>query len=646
MVLACPVLCLSQDSSKVRWHVWLQPIDTAHFVLHANASINNGWWLYENNMVNGVEGVSFKWSSENLILDGKMETNVQPKEIKDNVFSAMMMVFKENVHFSQPVKVIGKLPKKISIQVNGFIGDGQSFVPIDYSVILGLQQEATGVQNNKAVLANVDIANPAANCGKQVAVEKGLLAIFFLGMLGGLIALFTPCVFPMIPVTVGYFTNALREPQDDNPSGQRNTLRQAQGDNAARRTGITKALLYGLFILLVYLLASVPFHLMGNINPQIFNTISTNAWVNIVFFLVFVAFALSFFGVFNMSLPSWVANKTNDKAGMHIGGIFFMALTLAIVSFSCTGPILGSLLVSSISSDKGAWQLTAGMGGFGLALALPFALFAMFPNWMGKLPKSGGWLNTVKVTLAFVELALALKFLSNADLVKHWGILKREVFIGLWIVIALCLALYLLDIKGKGLSRGRFAFGILVLLFALYLTPGLTQTKYANLKLLSGFPPPLSYSIYGKDNVKGKALEPDVINDYAKALQLSKEQHKPILIDFTGWACVNCRKMEEQVWTKPEISAAIKEKFILVSLYVDDRQKLKPEEQFIHGNKEVLTVGDLYALMERENFKQVTQPLYVILDSEERLLNHPVGYTPNVGEYRKWLDCGAAAFNK
>jgi thiol:disulfide interchange protein DsbD len=436
----------------------------------------------------------------------------------------------------------------------------------------------------------------------------------------------------MIPVTVSFFTKR---------SGN-------------RANAIRNATLYGFFIFLIYVLISIPFHLLG-LKPEILNTISTNAWLNIIFFVIFIIFSLSFFGFFDITLPGTIAGKADSKSNVaSAGGIFFMALTLAIVSFSCTGPILGSLLVGSLSG--GAWPLTYGLAGFGLALALPFALFAVFPNWLHSLPKSGGWLDTVKKVLAFVELALAFKFLSNADLVMHWGILKREIFFAVWILIGLGLTLYLFgvlrlphDYKGMKISRGRKILGVLTLIFTLYLIPGVTSSKYANLKLLSGFPPPLTYSIYGKDNVLNKGLEANVINDFDKALQLSKEQHKPILIDFTGWACVNCRKMEENVWTQPEVYNYIKNNYILVSLYVDDRQLLPVEQRFTYKtstgyDKEIKTQGDKWATFQEENFNKASQPLYAIVDNNERLMNHPVGYTPDAKEYLKWLQCGKETF--
>jgi thiol:disulfide interchange protein DsbD len=292
------------------------------------------------------------------------------------------------------------------------------------------------------------------------------------------------------------------------------------------------------------------------------------------------------------------------------------------------------------------------LAGFGLALALPFALFAVFPHWLQSLPKSGRWLDVVKKILAFVEVALAFKFLSNADLVMHWGILKREIFFAAWFLTGIGLTLYLFgflhlphDDKNAKIGWVRKILGIISLAFVLYLMPGITSTKYANLKLLSGFPPPLHYSVYGKENIIGKGLEANVVNDYSKALQLAKEQHKPLLIDFTGWACVNCRKMEENVWTEPDVYKMIKDNFILVSLYVDDKQQLPIDQQFTYttkdgAKKDISTVGDKWATFQSENFEQVTQPLYVILNNNEQMVNNVAGYTSDAKQYLQWLQCG------
>lgn len=490
-----------------------------------------------------------------------------------------------------------------------------------------------GAANSGLKRASIDLDKPVADCGGtglDSGQDKGLLNIFLLGFLGGLIALLTPCVFPMIPLTVSFFT---KKSQD-------------------RKKGITNALIYGFFIFLIYVLLSVPFHFLDSLNPEILNNISTNVWLNLAFFVIFVAFALSFFGLYEITLPSSFSNSVDSKAGVGgIVGIFFMALTLALVSFSCTGPILGSLLAGSLSTNGGAMQLTVGMGGFGLALALPFALFALFPNWLSAMPKSGGWLTTVKVVLGFLELGLAIKFLSNADLVKHWGILKRETFFAIWIIIGIALSLYLFGLlrfkhegQAKKLSKLRLAFGLFFAAFTIYLVPGLTNTKYANRALISGFPPPLTYSIYGQKSGSAKGVEANVLNDYEKALALAKETGKPILVDFTGWACVNCRKMEENVWTQPAVKEVIEKDFILVSLYVDDRQKLPEDQQFVYTNaqgekKSIITVGDKFATFQSENFRNASQPLYVMISPDEKLLTHPVGYTPDAAEYLTWLKC-------
>ena len=494
-------------------------------------------------------------------------------------------------------------------------------------------QESAGASGDLKKTA-IDLANPVNSCGGTGGDTKGLLNIFLLGLLGGLVGLVMPCTFPMIPLTVSFFTKR----------------------SASRSKGIANAFLYGFFIFLIYVLVSVPFYFLQGNNANILNTISTNVWLNVFFAAVFIAFALSFFGLFEITLPSSVSNSVDAKSDISsVGGIFFMALTLAIVSFSCTGPILGSFVVSSLGPNGGAIQLTVVLAGFGFALGLPFALFALFPSWLQSLPRSGSWMNTIKIVFGFVELALALKYLSNADLVVHWGLLKRETFFALWILIGLALVLYLLgvikfhhDPPPKKLGGIRITTAILFLAFIVYLAPGLTNTHYANRALVSGFPPPLSYSLYGSAKAGGE-IEANVINDYDKALRMAREQHKPILIDFTGWACVNCRKMEENVWPKPGVKELISKDYILVSLYVDDRKQLPDDQQFVFttsdgSKKAIRTIGDKFATLQSENFKNASQPLYVVISPDEKLLNKPVGYTDNVATYAQWLQCGLDAF--
>jgi thiol:disulfide interchange protein DsbD len=312
------------------------------------------------------------------------------------------------------------------------------------------------------------------------------------------------------------------------------------------------------------------------------------------------------------------------------------------------------LLAGSLTGDGGAMQLTSGMAGFGLALALPFALFALFPNLLSSLPKSGGWLNTVKIVLGFIELGLAFKFLSNADLVEHWGILKREIFIGIWVIVGIGLTLYLFglikfkhDTVIKKLTKARIILGLITGMFTLYLLPGVTDTKWANLTLISGFPPPLYYSIYQHES--DCILGLNCSHDYEEGMKRARAEHKPVLLDFTGYACVNCRRMEEKVWSRPEVYKLMKEKFIVISLYVDDKKKLSAAEQFTYTTKEgvqkeINTVGDKWATFETENFSNNAQPLYAILNNEEILLTNPVGYTPSAGEYLQWLQCGVDTF--
>lgn len=635
--LFLPLFALAQ-SEHLQWEVKAGKINDSSYNILAEITILPGWHVYaETDAETGIDALQLVWDNENILPEGNASFSADPTLLPDPVFDnkKFAVFLPGKLMLTQKVIIKGTVPASLKVALKGFAAGATEFLPVDEapkSVVFegGVEQSS----KNTIKLSAIDLKNPAEACGDAHASGKSIWIVFLLGVGGGLIALLTPCVFPMIPVTVSFFTN------------------RAANKNQAVKNGM----LYGFFIFLIYVLASVPFHLIGNVQPEIFNNISTNAWLNIFFFIVFIVFAISFFGYFEITLPSGIAGKVDSKSGLSsASGIFFMALTLVIVSFSCTGVILGTLLVGTASD--GAWSLTAGMAGFGTALALPFALFAIFPNWLKSLPKSGGWLDTVKKVLAFVELALAFKFLSNADLVEHWGLLKREVFMGIWLIISLGLGAYLFgwlrlphDYKGQKISAGRKVSGVIAFLFAVYLMPGLTNTPYANLRLLSGFPPPLSYSIYHKTNMHGQGVEPLVINDYDKAVQLSREQNKPILIDFTGWACVNCRKMEEQVWTQPEISSLINERFILVSLYVDDRKKLPAGDRFTYKpadgkEKDIITEGDRWATFQSENFSQVTQPLYVVLSPDEKLMTYPVGYTPDIKKYRDWLNCGLKAYD-
>ncbi len=631
------ILFVNAQNNDLVWKVDSKKFSDTMYTINAKLLIPNGWHLYgANPNIEGLENVKINYQLENVFALNEISFNKKPEIISDALFeNKSVNVFRKDIEVTQNIKITGFVPSSIKLNIAAFVGKEFELLPTSEKAIEVNLEGGKIIETNSLKLSTINIKNPLSQCGDKV-VQSSLFTVFLLGILGGLIALLTPCVFPMIPVTVSFFTK--RAP--------------------TKKQGIKNGFLYGLFILLIYVIASVPFHLIGNVQPEIFNNISTNPWLNVIFFAVFIFFSISFFGYFEITLPHGIAGKADSKSNLgSVAGIFFMALTLVIVSFSCTGVILGTLLVGT--SSQGAWALTAGMAGFGVALGLPFALFAIFPNWLQSLPKSGGWLDTVKKVLAFVELALALKFLSNADLVMHWGLLKREVFIGLWLLISIGLVLYAFgilrlphDYKGQKISIGRKILGVIGLVFAIYLAPGLTNTKYANLKLLSGFPPPFSNSIYSNNNIHDKGLEPNFINNYEAAIAKAKQENKPLLIDFTGWACVNCRKMEEQVWTEPEVYKFIKENFILVSLYVDDKEKLPVEKRIMNyktvdGNtKDIITIGDKYATFESENFNQVSQPLYIILDNQERLLSYPIGATFNSKKYLKWLQCGVKTFTK
>ena len=607
------------------------PVNDSTYVLKAKLVTSDGWRIYGTNP-DGINAPSFTFSIETVKTNGTIQYSITAVKQKDVLFKEAN-VFNGPIEITQNIIISGFQPDSLHGVVVANMSKGDQFIAaeIPFSVALANGKKAIAFQIKLPATATTPPSN-ACGTAAHDSKKSSAWSVFILGFLGGLIALITPCVFPMIPVTVSFFTKRSK----------------------TRKQGIKNGLLYGVSIFMIYVLASLPFHIVGNVQPEIFNSISTNPWLNIIFFIIFIFFSISFFGFFEITLPSGIANKADSKSGLgSFGGIFFMAITLAIVSFSCTGPILGTLLVGSLQG--GAWALTTGMAGFGAALALPFTLFAIFPQWLQSLPKSGGWLDTVKKVLAFLELALAFKFLSNADLVEHWGLLKREVFLGIWALISIGLALYLRghlllphDIKGAKISRFRKIMGDLVIVFALVLMAGILPKNAYLLKFLSGFPPPAHYSILAKTGDTNHGLQANVVNDYQKALQLAKQENKPILIDFTGWACVNCRKMEENVWTDPAVAAYIKEHFILVSLYVDDKALLPIDKRFTYtnntgGSKEIKSVGDLWATFQAENFSQVTQPLYVVLSANQKLLSNPVGYTPDIQEYLQWLQCSVGA---
>jgi thiol:disulfide interchange protein len=656
----------AQILNPVSWEFESQKTGDGEFELIFTANIDEHWAIYSQFVDDGgpiPTEFTFEESEAFILIDSIIESDENKVTKYDPVFDMIVSKFYTKGIFTQKIKLTNTEAIVKGSLVFMTCDDERCLAPTDvpFEFILSasginIGQEAIkdnvlidnentnnvlyGMSPSDITKSNLKCNNEYTSITGDVKSEKSLWNIFLLGVFGGLLALLTPCVFPMIPLTVSFFTKK---------------------SDQKKNSGISKAILYGFFILAVYLILSIPFHLLDSVNPDILNDISTNVWLNVIFFLIFLIFAFSFFGYYELTLPaSWTTKTSKGENVGGILGVFFMALTLALVSFSCTGPILGSLLAGSLTADGGAWQLTAGMGGFGLALGLPFALFAMFPNMLNKLPKSGGWLNTVKVVLGFLELALALKFLSNADLVKHWGILKIEVFLGLWIIIFVGLTLYLFakikfphDSPIKKLSFSRIAFGILVASFTLYLVSGFRVNKDTNtftpLTLLSGLAPPVGYSFLLPNDCPNNL---DCFKDLKEGIAYAQKVNKPIMLDFTGYACVNCRKMEEHVWPDKTIDNYLRNDYVLISLYVDNKKEL-PHDQQIDvnringGTRKLENYGHKWANFQTHFFQTNSQPFYVLLSSDgKQILNQPVGYTPSEEDFAQFLQCGLDVFNQ
>lgn len=648
LTLFTSITSFSQIVEPVKWDSEIKKVGDDTYELIMNASIEDKWHLYTQSIPDGGP-IPTTFTFENKDVDFELIGDVieGPSHSSfDKIFEMELSYFDNSATFTQKIKLLNKDLHTI----NAFV-DYQSCD--DEKCIFESSEFEFVIPGSTATAAQTDNGDEKEAVTTEVKKEekekkgdaRGMWTIFFLAFLSGFAALLTPCVFPMIPLTVSFFTK--------------------QSKN--RSAGIKNAILYGIFIIVIYVL-------LGTLVTWIFgadalNALSTNVWFNIIFFLLLVIFAISFLGAFEIVLPQSWANKVDQNANKGgIVGIFFMALALAIVSFSCTGPIVGTLLVEAAS--KGGLAPIIGMLGFSLAIALPFALFAMFPGWLNSLPKSGGWLNTVKVVLGFLELALAFKFLSQADLVMQTHILEREVFIAIWIAVFGALALYLFgkiqlphDSPLTHISVGRMLLGLVVLTFTVYMIPGLWG---APLNIISAFPPPLEYSEspYGvgfsklgggtaeahSDLPEGAHLLPphDIIafNDYDKGLAYAKEVGKPVMIDFTGWACVNCRKMEQNVWPKGNVLQMLKNDVVLISLYVDDKRELSENEKYTseETGKKIKTIGNKWSDFQIKTYKANAQPFYVLMDLKENNLIDPVGYTPDVEEYETWLRDGIGNF--
>ncbi len=644
----------SNSANHVVWNVAVQKIDNQRFKLIADAEIEDGWHIYSSQMDpdDGPIPTSINFMQEDQVIkQSDIEESAEISKTEyDKFFDMNVTKFKRKAHFTKEIKVVPNNTMEVEGYIEYMVCNDRGCLfpdPLEFSVTPDLSSIVEFDKNNEvnhhvsldqSLLKQIfgidkeDVKDPVGSCVVKAKEENSLMGIFTLGLLGGLVALFTPCVFPMIPLTVSYFTK----------------------DSEKKKSGLGSAFFYGFSIFLIYVLLSLPFHLFDALDPNILNDISTSVWLNILFFLIFLFFAFSFFGYYELELPSSVSQRVSsaEGAGGYLG-IFFMALTLAIVSFSCTGPILGSLLAGTLQGSGSAAKLTSGMAGFGVSLGLPFGLFAAFPSLMNKLPKSGGWLNSVKVVLGFIELALAFKFLSNADLVKQWGLLKIEPFLLIWILIFTAMALYLFgkikfphDSPIRKLSAGRIGLALLTVAFVFYLFSGFKMDDrsgtYKPLSLLSGLAPPVCYSIAHKCKCP-QGL--DCYKDLQEGLAYAKSVNKPVMLDFTGHACVNCRKMEENVWPQSEIYPYLKEEYVVISLYVDEKLDLPKEEQIevpraTGGMQKLRYTGKKWAFLQSEYFGKNTQPLYVLMTPDGKLLNAPVAYTPDVKEYEQFLNCG------
>lgn len=644
VILLMTTSLFAQMESHVNWKFSTKKVSENEVELIAKASIDEGWHLYGQFFKDGGPvRMVFKFEPSNgYQLVGKVAESPKPKEVMDDVFKIKIQYFEHNATFTQKIKVLSDKPLTIKGSLEGQVclEDGACMmVNEDFSYKVdgvkgAIATNVSGSTEDAPAVSQSDSASDAS--GKDsvttsaatvattsdsggISADSTLLWFFWLSFVAGLLAILTPCVFPMIPMTVSFFIHGKK----------------------SKAKARFEALFYGFSIIFIYtVIGTIVAFTFG---PSFANFLSTHWLPNIFFFLIFMVFAASFFGMFEIVLPSWMVNKADkqvDKGGL--GGPFFMAFTLVLVSFSCTGPIVGAVLVQSAG---GAFlKPIVGMLGFSLAFALPFTLFAIFPSWLNNLPKSGGWLNTVKVVLGFIELALGLKFLSMADLTYHWHILDREVFLAFWIVIFFLLGLYLLgklrfahDSEMKTLGVPRLILAIITFTFVIYMIPGMWG---APLKALSGYIPPMTTQDFDmtqivRDNA-GTASGPKTTSlcdtpkykeflhlphgiegyfDYEQALACAKSQNKPLFIDFTGHGCANCRKMEENVWVDPRVLERLKRDFVVVSLYVDDKTEL-PENEWVTAadGKVKKTIGAKYSYLQETKFKANSQPQYIILD--------------------------------
>mgnify|MGYP003109783714 CR=1 FL=1 len=655
----------AQILNPVKWTGKTEKLSETQYNLIFEADIEEHWHLYSQDLPEGGPiPTEFVFDSIDKADNFKLIGKVLESEYRtafDKVFEMDLNFFDNEATFTQKIELLNPDLKTIKVDIAFQACDDERCIYPQKSVTFSLDgsvKESAVLSEEKSINSNIFNlkANETEVIQDNTVVDsdsenetKGLWMTFFTSFFLGFLVLLTPCVFPMIPMTVSFFTK----------------------QSKTRGQGIKNALLYGFFIIVIYTLLGTAISAIFGSNAMY--EFSTGVTFNTIMFLALLIFAFSFLGAFEIMLPnSWV-NKVDNKANKGgVLGIFFMALALAVVSFSCTFPIAGTALLDA--ATKGGIAPIVSMLGFSSAIALPFALFAFFPSWLNSMPKSGGWLNTVKVTLGFLELAFAFKFLSMVDLVLEWHILTREVFLAIWIAIFGTLGLYLLgkiklphDSPLPHISVGRLCMALLALSFTVYMIPGLWG---APVELISGFPPPMSTnseSPYGVGNTKpalytsgsGTTVElPEhahygpnnliAFHDYEQGLAYAKTVNKPVMLDFTGLTCVNCRKMEEQVWVKEHVFNVLNNDVVLISLYVDDREKLPKDEQYqseLTGNN-VTTFGHKWLEFQQVRYNTNAQPLYVIQDTDGNDISKPVGYTPDADEYHEWLTKAVKRFKQ
>jgi len=653
----------AQHFDPVEWNYVLTAKGENEYELRFTALIDEGWTVYSQYIEEGgpVPTTIYYENEEIVELLGEAEEKGYKKEGMDPIFEMEVIKFlaQEPYEIVQRIKVLNPDEDLVGYLTYMTCDDERCLPPTDVEFrfsfseaksqveggqnipVEGAEAMATGkVIDQTRPMIKKTYHDPIRSCGEDKEDDKGMLGMFIFGFLGGLLALLTPCVFPMIPLTVSFFTKD------------------------SKRKGWWNGTIYGISIIIIYVSIGLLITLL--FGEEALNRLSTNWIANSLFFVIFVLFAFSFFGFYELTLPSSWSNKSDrmaDKGGLI--GIFFMAFTLAIVSFSCTGPIIGTAIVQAATNQIGPLVV---MTGFSLALALPFGLFAAFPAWLNSLPTSGGWMNTVKVVLGFLELALAFKFLSVADMTNHWGILRYEIFLGVWVLVAIGMALYGFgmikfphDSPVIKMTAGRWVYSLGCIALAAYLTTGFMykdETKsYNSLKLLSGLAPPSQYNFFLPEPVVNQELKDtyqslskcanniDCFKDYYEGLAYAKKEGKPILLDHTGYGCVNCRKTEEHIWVDDRVRKKLNEEFVLVSLYVDDDKRLDEVLVSKTRNKKMRNVGNKWADFQIVNFEQNSQPLYVMITPNEQVIAPPRGYEEGIGDYLEYLDCGLEAFD-